>query len=133
MKVIVELRQGMLNVIKDSIEHVSISDKTITFRNESGDPLAIMEFQDLIDTGDAQYMFRAIDDTNILKAIVTADGRVVDFIISGYDGSGVDTSALSGSVGKLTSTADIRFNKLDWSEGASITITDLRIYVKQGT
>jgi len=132
MQVIVELRKDMLDIIKASIEHGS-ADQKIIFKDASDVTLAEIEFQDLVDAGDAQYMFRSVDDTNILKAVVVTDGRVATFVISGHDGSDVNPAALTGNVGTLTSTADIRFNKLDWSEGAGITITNLRIYVKQGT
>jgi len=131
MQVIIELRIDMLDVIKTAIEDGS-ADHMIRFKDGSDVLLAEVEFLDLVDTGDAQYAFRALDGTSSLRAAVVADGRVSKFTIEGVS-SGLKPSALLGSVGKLASTNDIRFNKLDWSQGASITINNLFIYVKQGT
>lgn len=130
MQVDDQLRIDMLDVVKNSIEDGS-ADHKIIFKNEAGDPLAEVVFQHLDVAGVAQYKFIALDNTAILRAVVIEDGRVVQFSISGMAPT-FKALALLGNVGTLATTADIRFNKLDWSEGASITINELVLYVKQG-
>jgi len=132
MQVIIELRQDMLDIIKTSIENGGV-DHMIKFKDESDVLLAEIEFQDLEDYGSARYVFRALDDSYSLRAAVVADGRVAKFTIQGWVDAAPEDNTLVGTVGRLASTADIRFNKLDWSEGASITINTLLIYVKQGS
>ena len=130
MQVNDQLRLDMLNVAKASIED-GTADHKIIFKDAGDIPLAELEFKDLVSFG-ADYKFRAPDDTYALRTAVIADGRAVSFAIEGKINGGVDV-ALSGSVGSLISNADIRFNKQDWATGASITLNNLIIFIKQGT
>lgn len=132
MQVHDDVRLDMLEVIKTSIEDGS-ADHKIVFK-EGATILAEIVFSVLVQVpGEIKYKFIAPDGSDTLRAVVIADGRVSDFTIEGLvDGPGY-ASVLSGTIGSFVSQVDIFFNKQDWSEGASITLTNLTLILKQGT
>ncbi len=129
MQVILEIRQSMLEVLKDAIEAGS----NIIYFTDGSTTLAEMQFKELeADVGDAKYKFIAFDDTESLKAAVLVSGRVSEFYIDGVPPGG-GSAAVSGSVGGLSSSADIRFNRRDWTESGVITLNNLVLKLLQGT
>ncbi len=132
MQVNVTIRSEMLDVINASITTAPASN-TIVFQDASDTTLAIMPFKDLVTFGDAQYKFRALDDSFSLKASVIQTGRVTKFIIDGEAvGGGGPINTLIGNAGGLNSNSDIRFNRRDWSESGVITLNNLILKLVQG-
>jgi len=134
MQVNVTIRSEMLNVIDTSIT-TGTAPKKIIFQDASDITLAEMQFKELEAFGiDAQYKFKALDDSYSLKASVTTSGRVAKFFIKGEKvGGGVPLIVtMNGSVGGLNSNSDIRFNRRDWSESGVITLNNLILKLIQG-
>jgi len=132
MQVKATIRSEMLEVIVTSITTAPASN-TIVFQDASDITIAIMPFKELEAFGDAQYKFKALDDSFSLKASVIQNGRVSKFIIDGEEiGGGGPINALNGSAGGLNSNSDIRFNRRDWSESGVITLNNLTLKLIQG-
>lgn len=83
------------------------------------------------EAGIAKYLFKS-NDGSVLRNIVSQTGVVRKFQIHGKVeiGDSVDNAFIEGTVGSLTSSADLRFNKTSWQSGMNITITDLQITMK---
>lgn len=134
MQVNVTIRSEMLDVIKTSIE-TGIAPTKIVFQDASDITLAEMSFKELEAFGiNAQYKFKAFDDSTSLKASITMTGRVAKFFIEGekVGGGGPLIVTMNGSVGGLNSNSDIRFNRRDWSESGVITLNNLILKLVQG-
>lgn len=134
MKVDVDLRVEMLDVIRNSLLHVSIPTKQVQFFDAGSNLLCNLLFNDIIATGTGdEFQFTSADvDPNTLRGIALLSGVVDSFTIDGFIGAGIKV-ALSGSVGSLSSTKDIRFNRIDWNSGAIITLNKLTISIAQGS
>lgn len=131
MQTDVVLRKQMMGIAKTAIEDPGANQK-IVFKDAGDVILCEVPFKELFQLpADAKYEFRALDDTNVLKSVVIASGTVTDFTIEGYNGISV-VDALQGTVGNLRSQADIKFNKVVWSIGSTITLTSIRSYISQG-
>lgn len=112
------------------------ADRNIYFYgNDFPEHICAIPFTDLvydsISGNIARYKFKSYDG-DILRSIVVRYGTVKRFKISGKVNSGdsIDTSFIEGTVGSLASSSDLRFNRIVWSEGMNITITDLYLIMK---
>jgi hypothetical protein len=133
MKVDVELRIEMLQVIRGSLLDVMVPTQQIVFYDAGANVLCNLPFNDLVATGVGdEYQFISADvNPNILRGTAILSGTVDSFTIDGYIGASVK-NALTGSVGSLSSSSDLRFNRLDWNSGAIITLENLTISIAQG-
>ena len=133
MKVDIQLRIDMLDVIKSSLLDVSVPVKQVIFYDALDNVLCNLPFVDIIATGlGDKFQFISSDvNPDILRAPAILSGTVDSFSIDG-DINAVVKVALSGSVGSLSSSADIRFNRIDWNNGAIITLSKLTMSVAQG-
>jgi hypothetical protein len=134
------LRTDMLSLVKTSIldgYSGHVPSKTIKFySNTPGTPLCVVEFSDLeldVVGQKVSYKFKSSDGSTTLRASVLAQGIVSYFVIDGIlpNLTAVE-QMLIGTVGGLSSTADIRFNSLDWSIDSNLTMTDLSLVMLQG-
>lgn len=125
MNVILSLRRSMLEVIRQPLRYAST--KQITFYDASSVALANLSYNDVsYVAGLAKMKFTSTGGGNVLRGSVDTAGRPVRFEIFG-NVAGPDILIISGTVGSLGSSADIRFNKIDWSEGGIVTLTNLSI------
>jgi hypothetical protein len=126
-KLLADLRTSIVTYITDP--HIYF------YGNEIPEYLCAVPFIDVIpysiDGGIAKYRFMS-NDGAILRNIVERNGVVKSFKIHGKveSGDSVDESFIEGSVGGLTSSADMRFNRISWSAGMNITISDLYMVMK---
>jgi len=140
MQVNTTLRQEMLNLLKTSITvgyGLVVPTKTIKFySNTPGDPLCTVTFNDLEIYSDGDrvgYKFKSSDGTFVLRGSVANTGTVAYFNIDGVlDDETPVVDMLHGTVGGLSTTADIRFNSLSWTEGINISLSNLAIIMLQG-
>jgi hypothetical protein len=140
MQVNTTLRQDMLNLLKTSITvgyGAVVPTKTIKFYSSShGSPLCTVTFDDLeiyTDGDRVGYKFKSSDGTMVLRGVVENTGTVSNFEIDGVLSSeAVVTNMLYGTVGGLSTSADIRFNSLNWTEGVNISLSNLAIIMLQG-
>ncbi len=125
----INLRKDMLEVVKTSI---LAGDKKIYFKNDAGDTLSEISFDDAnVITGvgeKAVLRLEFVDGTNILRGSASVAGEVSNFEIQTTG----PLTVVSGSVGFLGSLADIKFNKVAWSVGTSITLTNFDIVIPSG-
>ena len=138
MKTSTTLRGKMLEAVATSLETPTIIspdwDRYIEFRLLDDTPMCQLQYKTLeLGSGvgdDTAYEFTAQDGSTVLRGIVDlAGGQVAKFLITGVAG---DT--ISGTVGTISSAADIRFNMLEWTKGVTvITMTRLRLVIPQGT
>jgi hypothetical protein len=122
------IRMGMLGLIKDEITGSGAS-KFISFMNSSNVTLLDLPFNDMETVsgiGDkAAFKFKALDDTHVLRGAAIVAGVVVKFKVFGT--GGLSDVVLDGTVGSLTSTADLKFSRTTWNIGTFIIIQDLMI------
>jgi hypothetical protein len=148
MKTDVSLRNDMLtDVIKASIDLVPNPTnipavggpggmvnvyKSIVFREAGGEIVCVLPFSDVQEKGatgqNAVLEFKAPDGTTALKSGVIFAGNPKTFEIYGNASPAI---IMNGSVGTITS-ADIRFNQVDWQLTTFVTLTDATIEIKQG-
>jgi len=115
----------MLEVIR--VPLMAITTKQITFYDANSVALANLAYNDVSYVASlAKINFTPAVGGNVLRGSVGVAGRPVRFEIFGKFGS-QDTLVISGTVGSLGSSADIRFNKIDWSEGGIVTLQNLSI------
>ena len=131
MRTHVQLRNSMMEIIKISLEDPG-ANQLIVFKDDSDVVLCEVPFKELAAlASDAKYEFIALDDTNVLKSVVIAAGTVSKFSIEGDLGFAVE-DAITGTVGTLSSQADLKFNKVIWSLGSTVTLSAVRMYIKEG-
>ncbi len=143
MRVDKKIRDAMLVTLGDIIE-AAFGEAAPTDRNKveffdlAGDLLCELEFDsvDPISTGADKAIVRlkSIDGSYILKG--TASGAGLPGTVDSYKilckvGSDVDYY-LTGSVGTLTSSAELRFNIVSWVEGTFISIENFDIIIPNG-
>lgn len=127
------IRIKMLEVVKTALEDAA-ADQTIVFKDSADVILAKMLFKELDRFGsEIKFIFKGLDDTTTLKAVVLANGTVAKFEIEGKIPDDGTEIALRGTVGSLNSNADLRFNRREWATGGNITFNKLTISLKQGT
>jgi hypothetical protein len=128
------LRQEMLGDVARPA--IMAGDKKIKFY-EGNDLLCEVQFSDLVikteGVGDsAVYVFTGSDGLDLLIGAVSAGGTVSRFKIQAEVGSVLDNDAISGSVGAITSGADIKFNNVSWQPGMTITLRSVSLILGQG-
>ena len=127
------IRIKMLEVVKTALEDAA-ADQTIVFKDSADVILAEMLFKELNRFGsEIKFIFKGLDDTTTLKAVVLANGTVAKFEIEGKIPDDGTEIALRGTVGSLNSNADLRFNRREWATGGNIIFNKLTISLKQGT
>jgi len=128
MKVNTDIMATMMDVLRAELA----VDPTIMVFREGETDICTLTFKDLqpLEIGEkAALKFIAPDDSYILRAAATADGVVDNFIIFG---TGSDI-AITGTVGSLVSSADIKFSRTNWVSGTVITIQNLVLSLIQGS
>jgi hypothetical protein len=136
MNLIVEKRKILLASVKDSLEAVPQDNRAIYLLDASGTTLCTIFFGSVSDpstTGDkATYLFKSIDDSVTLRGSVDIAGAVKTFRIMGVipPSSIPIDNFITGTVGGLSSSADMKFNKTTWSEGMNITISNLYLVMR---
>jgi hypothetical protein len=135
MKLDRTMRDVMLSKVSEAL--LNGSSKLIKFYDASDVLLCNLEYIDLItdNSGDRRALkFKSPDLTYSLRSTAVASGRVSYFTIDGTpDGKPHLNIMIRGSVGGVGSTADIKFNRLDWSSNTTITLTDLSLIMLQGS
>lgn len=133
MRTHIDIRNQMMGISKDALEDVA-ADQLIHFRDAADNVLCSVQFKELASLSvDAKYEFIGLDDTNVLRAVVDDAGTVTNFTITGKVNA-VDLGiAHSGTVGTLSSQADIKFNKTIWTIGNTITLNQIRMYIREGS
>jgi hypothetical protein len=130
MRVDIDIRASMISVLGDDLQHVT-SPKEIKFFEETTEICSIpYEGLTLLTIGEkASLKFKAPDDSFILRGAAAATGDVDNFIIYGQ----ASNETVTGTVGGLTSSADLKFSRTNWEIGTFITIQDLVISLPQGS
>lgn len=102
--------------------------KHINFFDKDDVPLANIPYTDIQKIG-SQYWFQ--QNGNILSSSVLAPGGVVaKFKIDGQDGITLIQNAIQGTVGNMTSNADIKFNNTTWITGSPVQLNRLYFFIK---
>jgi hypothetical protein len=124
MNIIDSVYKGMMDVLKDSLLASGV-DRRISFYDNSGELLGDVVFTDIEDRsiGDGVIMYTFVYYGNtVLSFTPQKFGTVSSFKIMGVD---PDDSAVKnvviGTVGPLSSSADIRMNRVNWVPGNIIT------------
>jgi len=141
MKIHKSMRIDMLDLVKTALLYVTgvpSVDQQIIFKSTIGDILCKIKFDNLVVntlSGDvASYTFN-IDGGSILRGKTIGTGEVASFIISGKSEIQPSQNELiSGVVGNSSnSSADIKFNRINWSANTTITLKDLTLIMNQGS
>ena len=128
MQLATELRDKIIDDVKDAI--LASASKVIKFLDDTGTVLCSVAFDSMADgDADASYTFTNAGNINLIGSAST--GTVASFSIDGYIGEEI-VSMISGSVGFTTSGADIEFNRLEWSNGDIIRLSNLALVMPQG-
>ena len=134
MNVALQIRQDMLQVLRDSIMDSGVDEsisRKIVFYNASDDVLCEVPFSDMIDTSqgnEATYKFEGLAaiDQDVLRGTVVLTGTPVAFRIYGKVEAG-DIPVMSGTVRSLAESGDMRFNSVAWQAGQIVTLSNMRI------
>lgn len=141
MQTDIQIRREMLDTLAGFINDADgVGNHVIQFLNASDVVIAAIEFDFVelqTDSGSsAIYRFKFIDDTYILKGLAIEDagpGGVTKFQIQAKYGTPPSNNwGITGTVGTLASSADIKFNSVQWVTGLYITITSLRFVLPNG-
>lgn len=134
------VRQDMLeNSLWDKIDDSFVGGKgKVEFFDNSGNDLCELEFDDMaiVSTGtdNAIMRLKSIDGSFTLKGTAHDPGTVSTFKILGTDPQiGPDEYILTGSIGTLTSSAELRFNIVNWVDGTYVTIGNFDIIIPNGS
>ena len=131
----VSLREDLIGKIREYIvTNLAVEERLINFFSSTSELLAQIPFDDLINQGNVggkvSYLFNRVD-SNILRYFTISSGTVQTFKIPGKLTGGVlDENFIVGSVGAYSSNADMKFNRIYWSSGLNITITNLLMVMK---
>lgn len=138
MRVNKAVRQEMLSAtLWDVLVGAFVGGKgKVEFFDSLGNDLCELEFDDLqmvsTATDRAIMRLKSIDGSLVLKGTAHDPGKVSSFKILGDDPvSGVDY-VLSGSVGTLTSSSEVRFNIVNWLDGTFVSIENFDIVIPNG-
>ena len=138
MNISVSMRSYLLTDIRTAIvtNILPVDRQIYFFGTDPNIVLCSLLFNDLINLSTvgnkASYLFSANDGPTLRNTVVAAD-KVKTFKIWGKVNNSdpsPDQSFITGSVGGLTSSADMKFNKVDWQIGQNITITNLYLLMK---
>ena len=131
------VRQAMLSEslwLKITASFVASKGK-VEFVDNSGDPVCDLYFDDMqivsTGTGNAIMRLKSIDGSFILKGTAIDEKTVTTFKILGT-GDAINEYILVGSVGTLTSSAELRFNIVNWSVGTFVSIENFDIIIPNG-
>jgi hypothetical protein len=138
MNLIAEKRKVLLTSVKDSLEAVPEDDRAIYFYDSEGTLLCTIFFYTLSTSatvGDkVECLFKSADSSTTIRGTVETAGIVKTFRIMGLTDLGepesIDGDFITGTVGSLSSSADMKFNKTSWSEGMNITISNLYLVMR---
>ena len=134
MRVEKTIRQAMLNdVLWEEIKKgFVLSIGKIEFFDSDDVSLCELSFDDMeiVSTGtdDAIMRLKSIDESFTLKGTAHTIGVVSKFKILGDSSEYI----LTGSVGTLTSSSELKFNKTSWSNGTFISIENFDIKILNG-
>lgn len=150
MKLNIEIRKDMLEVVKTSLLSVNPSpppdpnpanlNQKIIFKDSGDVELCRIPFVDLdrISSASNSAIFKFVftDLSHILRGSASVTGTVSKFEIQGLISTGPNvwaSNAINGTVGGLSSLADIKMNRLSWTADTTIiTISDLKLIIPQG-
>ena len=141
MRVIKSVRQDILEtslwVLIENSFVLTIG--IIEFFDAAGVSLCELSFDDYqmapTATGNAILRLKSIDGSYVLKGTAHTTGIVASFKILGTDPSKVLPNSnyiITGTVGSLTSSADLRFNITSWSNTTFVTIENFDIIIPDG-
>lgn len=136
------VREQMLAVLSDKIDDSFSGGKGyVEFFDSAGTSICILEF-DLMEiqattTDNSVLRFRSIDGSYTLKGSATESsvGGVTEFRIKGTvdDSPLTEGNVIVGSVGNISSSADLKFNIVSWQPGTFVTIKDFSIIFPNGS
>ena len=108
----------------------------VEFVDSGGVPLCELEFDDMeiVSNGTDNSIMRlkSIDGSYILKSTVHTAGTVSEFKIWGSNPHVIPQYILIGTVGTLTSSAELRFNIVNWVIGTFVSIENFDIIIPNG-
>ena len=94
-------------------------------------PFSTMSLESGVTTS-ATYRMRASDGSGNLVAAATQGGTVTTFEIAGYRGGVTNSELVKGTIGNISSGADIKINKTLWQAGTLVTLTNFQLVIPQG-
>lgn len=109
----------------------NIPEPKISFYGDDQEtPLCVMYFSDAVSysvAGNIATYQIVAQDGPVIRGVVAASGTVKSFRIPGKIniGDDVDELFITGTVGGTTSSADMKFNKIVWTVGMNIQVSDL--------
>jgi len=142
MRVFKTVRQNMLEaslwvLIENSFDAIT-NIGIVEFFDSGGNPLCELSFDNYqiapTATGNAILRFISIDGSYILKGTAHTSGIVSSFKILGKSVTIPipEDYIITGTVGNLASSADLRFNITDWSNTTFVTIENFDIIIPEG-
>ena len=138
MRVIKEVRQDMLenSLWVDIVAGFVAGVGMVEFVDSGGVALCELEFDDMeitsTGTGNAIMRLKSIDGSFTLKGSAHAAGTAYEFKIWGSNPSTVPQYILIGTIGTLTSSAELRFNITNWVSGTFVSIENFDIIIPNG-
>ena len=132
MNIETSIKVAILDVIKSSLEALPEIERIITFKDAVGTTLSQVPFKELIlsNSGDFYLFSSGGINSTTLRGDIVSTGAVATFEIEGEDTSSVKTVILSGTVGSLTSQADLKVNRVNWVSGRVVVWNNLSIKVR---
>lgn len=138
MNLIVDKREVLLASVKESLEVVPVDDRAIYFFDINDVRLCTIFFNQVSNpnvTGDkVTYLFKSLDDSSTIRGTVDVAGTVKTFKIFGATDLTqpelINLNFITGTVGALSSSADMKFNKTSWTIGMNITISNLYLVMR---
>lgn len=136
MNLIVDKREELLASVKDSLEAVPVEDRAIYFLDIDDNTLCTIFFNSVSNpstSGDkVTYLFKSLDGAPTIRGTVEVPGAVKKFRILGMLTGGLTPNGnfITGTVGGLSSSADLKFNNTTWSVGMNITISNLYLVMR---
>ena len=141
MRVFKTVRQNMLealwDLIDDSFDAIT-NIGIVEFFDAAGVSLCELSFDDKYiaptATGNAILRLMSIDGSYILKGTAHTSGIVSSFKILGKSLTIPipEDYIITGTVGSLTSSADLRFNITSWSNTTFVSIENFDIIIPEG-
>jgi len=130
MLVVETIRNKMLEQLTSALVHSSAA-KVIKFLDNDNEVLGQVPFTSIskVSISDSASLYAFKSGASSTLSFVSKAGVVSRFAIDGYL-DGLIPEAISGTVGGISSTADVKINKTTWDDGLIVTITNFTLVLK---
>ena len=132
MLVVETIRNKMLEQLTSALVHSSAA-KVIKFLDNDNEVLGQVPFTSIskVSISDSASLYAFKSGASSTLSFVSKAGVVSRFAIDGYlDVGGHISEAISGTMGGISSTADVKINKTTWDDGLIVTITNFTLVLK---